>query len=319
MKIDQSTNWIKRYLLGELAEADRTAIEGELLADREKFEHVCAIEDDLIDSYLRGKMSRTDRELFEGHYMASQYNRDRVISARILIAEIDRIGAEKVEAGEKGTDAIWWKRVRDFLRWPQPAMVAAMALALLFASGALWLYLERSQLFERIVKIQNDAQIERTSLKQREQELVSRNQVLEREIASERQRYEESKAALEQLRLQQSSLSPAVLTFLLTPAPVRGEKSQPSLTLPHLNGRMRFLMELNGDGYASYQVRIQTVEGREILISQAGKVRLGTDREFAALTVQIGNLTKGDYILILFGRIADGRTEEIDRYVLRVS
>jgi hypothetical protein len=51
------------------------------------------------------------------------------------------------------------------------------------------------------------------SLKQREQELASRNQELEREIASERQRYEESKAALEQLRLQQSSLSPQFFPF----------------------------------------------------------------------------------------------------------
>jgi hypothetical protein len=105
----------------------------------------------------------------------------------------------------------------------------------------------------------------------------------------------------------------------LTPAPVRGEKSPPTLTLPLLTGRVRFLMELNGDGYASYQVRVQTVEGREILSSEVGKVRLGKDREIAALTVQAGKLTKGDYILVLFGQTADGRGEEIDRYSFRVS
>jgi hypothetical protein len=319
MKIDRSSNWIRRYLLGELAEADQTAIERELLADREKFEQVCAVEDDLIDSYLRGKMSRADRERFEGHYLASQYNRDRVASAKILIAEIDRIGAEKVKTGEKGTEVPWWNRVPGPVRWPQPALYAAVVLALLFASGGLWLYLERARLLGEIAKIENEAQIELTSMKQREQELASRNQELEREIVNERQRHEESKAALEQLRLQQSSLPPTVLSFLLTPAPVRGEKSPPSLTLPLLTGRVRFLMELSGDGYASYQVRCQTVEGREIFRSTADKVRFGKDREFAALTVQAGKLTKGDYILILFGQTADGRGEEIDRYFLRVS
>jgi hypothetical protein len=319
MKIDRSSNWIRRYLLGELAEVDQTAIERELLADREKFEQVCAVEDDLIDSYLRGKMPRADRERFEGHYLASQYNRDRVASAQILIAEIDRITSEKVEAVEKGTGIPWWQRFPDSLPWRQPALGIALLLALLFASCALWLYLERARLFGQIAKIENEAQIELTSMKQREQELTSRNRELESDISNERQRHEESKTALEQLRLQQSSLPPAVLSFLLPPAPVRGEKSPPSLTLPRLTGRVRFLMELNGDGYANYQVRCQTIEGREIFRSTAGKVRLGKDREFAALTIQAGRLTKGDYILILFGQTADGRGEEIDRYFLRVS
>jgi hypothetical protein len=319
MRADFSDNWIQRYLLGELAEADQTAIERELLADREKFEQVCAAEDDLIDSYLRGKMSRADRERFEGHFLASVYNRERVATAQILIAGIDRITGERVKAGERGTGVPWWKRFPDFLRWPQPALSGALVLALLFALSALWLYLERARLFGEIARIENEAQIERTSLRQREQERALRNQELQREIANERQRLEESKAALEQLRLQKSSLSPEVLSVLLPPASVRSDKAQPSLVLPRLTGRVRLLMELNGDGYASYQVKFRTVEGREIISSQAIKVRLGKDREFAALTIRAERLSKGDYILILFGQNADGRDEEIDRYFLRVS
>jgi hypothetical protein len=319
MKIDQPPNWIQRYLLGEMAEADQTAIELELLADREKFEQVCAVENDLIDSYLRGKMSRDDRERFEGHYLASRYNRERVAIAQILIAGIDRIAGERVKARERGTGIPWWKRFLNSTRWPQTALGVALVLALLFALGAIWLYLERVRLFGQIAKIENEAQIEHASLKQREQGLASRNQELEKEIANERQRHEESKAALEQLRLQQSSLSPTVLSFLLTPAPVRSEKAPPSLTLPRLNGRVRFLMKLNGDGYAGYQIRFQTVDAQEIFRRPASKVRLGKDREFAALTIHARRLTKGDYILILFGQTTDGRSEEIDRYFFRMS
>jgi hypothetical protein len=319
MKIDHSPNWIERYLLGEFAEADQTSIEQELLADREKFEQVCAVEDDLIDSYLRGKMSRADRERFEGHYLASRYNRERVAIARTLIAGIDRIGGERVKTGETEIAVSWWKRLLDSLRLPQPVLGVALVLTLMFASGALWFYLERARLLGQITAIQNEGQIERTYLKKREQELASRNQELERDIANERQLHEKSKAALEQFRLQHSSLTTAILSVLLTPAPVRGEKAPPSSTLPRLTGRVRFLMELNGDGYASYQVRFLTVEGQEILRRPAGKVRLSKDREFAALTIQAGVLTKGDYILILFGQTADGREEEIDRYPFRVT
>jgi hypothetical protein len=78
-------------------------------------------------------------------------------------------------------------------------------------------------------------------------------------------------------------------------------------------------MELGDAGYVNYLVALQTVEGREILSGQVGKVRLGKDRAFATLTIQAGKLTSGDYILILLGQTADGKIEEIDRYFFRMS
>jgi hypothetical protein len=78
-------------------------------------------------------------------------------------------------------------------------------------------------------------------------------------------------------------------------------------------------MALDHNDYANYQIILQTVEGREILRSRTGKVRFGKDRAFATLPVKAGELTKGDYILILFGQTADDKIEEIDRYPFRVS
>jgi hypothetical protein len=78
-------------------------------------------------------------------------------------------------------------------------------------------------------------------------------------------------------------------------------------------------MELYNNLYASYQAIIQTVEGREILRRRTGKVSFGKARTFATLPVNSGDLTKGDYILILFGQTSDGGSEEIDQYFFRVS
>ena len=110
-----------------------------------------------------------------------------------------------------------------------------------------------------------------------------------------------------------------VLSFLLAPATVRCEKAPPQWTIPLSAGKARLLMELDDNDYANYQVILQTVEGREILRRRAGKVRFGKDRAFATLPVKAGELTKGDYILILFGQTPDGGSEEIDRYFFRVS
>src|SRR6266545_2794234 len=101
MKIDQSENLIRKYLLGELAEADQAALEQELLIDRGKFDRVWAVENELIDSYVRGEMSRADRERFEGHYLASPLHRERVAIAESFLADIDQAAGETVEVREK--------------------------------------------------------------------------------------------------------------------------------------------------------------------------------------------------------------------------
>jgi hypothetical protein len=58
---------------------------------------------------------------------------------------------------------------------------------------------------------------------------------------------------------------------------------------------------------------------REIFRRRIDKVRFGNDRVFTTPPVKAGELTKGDYILILFGQTADGGSEEIDRYFFRAS
>jgi len=320
MKIGQRENLIRRYLLGALSEANQTAFEQELLADRGKFDHVWAVENELIDSYVRGKMSGADRERFEGHYLASPLHRERVATAEAFLTNIDQTVGGAIEIGEKDPVVPWRSRVSDLLHWPRPVLGGTMVLAFLLTVGGAWSYLERVRLTGQIAKLQNETLSEHASLKQREQELASRNQELEREIAVERQRREELKAELERLRRQPPSSSSAVLSFLLTPAaPVRSEKAPPQSMIPLFVGKACLLMELNGEDYANYQVILQTVEGREILQRRTGKVMFGKARAFVTLPVKAGELTRGDYILILFGQTTDGRSEEIDRYFFRVS
>jgi hypothetical protein len=321
MKIDQSANLIRKYLLGELAEADQAALEQELLIDRGKFERVWAVENELIDIYVRGEMSRADRELFEGHYLASPLHRERVAIAESFLTNIDQAAGETVEVSEKVPLAPWRRRVpqRSPLLVFGPVFGMVLVMALLLTSGLVWSYIERVRLTGQIANLQKEAQTERAFLKQREREQASRNQEFEKQIADVSRRNEQLKAELEQLRQRRQSAAPTILSFLLTPAPVRGEKAIPQSTIPLLTGRSRLLMELDHNDYVNYQIILQTVEGREILRSRTGKVRFGKDRAFATLPVKAGDLTKGDYILILFGQTADGKIEEIDRYFFRVS
>jgi hypothetical protein len=100
MKIDRREKLIWRYLLGELAEADHTALEQELLIDRGKFDQVWAVENELVDSYVRGEMYRPARERFESHYLASPLHRERVAIAESFLGDIDQAARETVEVTE---------------------------------------------------------------------------------------------------------------------------------------------------------------------------------------------------------------------------
>jgi hypothetical protein len=314
MKIDRSENLIRRYLLGQLPEAEQTALEETLLLDRGKFDQVWAVENAMVDSYVRGKMSRADRERFEGHYLASSLHRERVAIAELFLKDTDETIDETVEVRERELAIPW---LRSFLpRWAQPSLGAALVMAIFLTLGAVWLFIERTRLTEQVAKVQNDAQTERASLKRREEELALRKQELEKEIADERRRSGQLKTELEQLRRARQSILPAFLSFLLTPAPMRDKNGPPPPTIPFVKSGMRLLMELAGSDYSGYQIRLQTVEGREILNKTA--TRLGKDWAFATITLPAGTLAKGDYILVLSGRTARGEQEEIDQYFFRV-
>ena len=83
----------------------------------------------------------------------------------------------------------------------------ALVLALLLTFSLVWSYIERVQLTGQIARVQKEAQTEHAFLRQRERELASRNQEIEKEIADVSQRNERLKAELEQLRRRAESHS----------------------------------------------------------------------------------------------------------------
>jgi hypothetical protein len=318
MKINRHENLIHKYLLGEMADTDQTAFEQELLADRDKFDEVWSVEDDLIDSYVRGKMSGAVRKRFERHYLASSLHRERVAIAREFLEHIDRSAVEVIDLNETKPVASRESNFPVSRRWLQPAFGAASVITAFFLIfGAVWFWIERARLTEQLAKIQNEAQTERASLKQREQELSLRNRELEKELADGRQRSERLKVEIERLSLQSRSEPSIIFSYPLRPSSLRSENEPPPPTIRLLNGKVRLLMQLESRDHRSYQIRLQTAEGREILLRNTDEVIFGNDLVFVALTIPAKTLAKGEYFLILSGQTPDGRSEEIDRYFFR--
>src|ERR687897_538092 len=96
---DRDAVRLRGYLLGRLTSDEREAIE------RDSFERLCEVEDELIDEYLSSRLRDSERESFEGHYLSAPNHRTRVGVARQLrIAGADTIS----ETHERTTPSGSW-------------------------------------------------------------------------------------------------------------------------------------------------------------------------------------------------------------------
>jgi len=76
-----SENIIKKYLLGELSADEKASVEERLMVDRDFFEQMGIVEDELIDDYLEGNLANKNE--FERYILSNpkQYRRLKIVMA----------------------------------------------------------------------------------------------------------------------------------------------------------------------------------------------------------------------------------------------
>jgi hypothetical protein len=122
-----------RFLLNELSEPERIAIEDEFFVDDDRLAIVESAEDELIDAYARGELPEERRQRFEKRFLATASQRARVAFASAL-ATLAADGARVPEADAptplrpRAPTAPSRRRLRPII-W-QAAMAAALVLGL---------------------------------------------------------------------------------------------------------------------------------------------------------------------------------------------
>ncbi len=120
---DNDDSVLRSYLLGSLAPESRENVEKRLFSeDRIFWEHLCLVEDEIIDEYAQGTLSSEERNSFEQHFLCTDERRAKLEFARALKAHVEQREASR-------------QRVWDWLRRPlvPPAWAAGMAALLLLA------------------------------------------------------------------------------------------------------------------------------------------------------------------------------------------
>ncbi|MDX2029219.1 MAG: hypothetical protein SF339_01020 [Blastocatellia bacterium] len=293
MKNELQENLIHRYLLGDLPEAEREALEAQWFSDSDAFERVWESENRLVDGYVRGRLSADERARFESHYLASPVHRRRVEAARQLLAAADAQAPER-EMSFLGRIAAWFRL--------SPIPQYALAAGVLLAAGAIfWLLRERGRM-------------------RSEHEL---------RIAAERIERERVEAELDRLKRERPPTQPqpqpttpaaptataprTVFSFLLSPTSVRGGAGQP-LTLPAGTDLVQLRLRVDPGEWVRFEAAIHTADRAPVWRGRNLRARDG----IVTLALPAARLPHNDYILTLSGAAADGRVEEINRYSFRI-
>jgi hypothetical protein len=276
------------YLLGELSEQESVELEGQYFANSDTFEHLCALEDELIDRYVCGELSMRDRERFEKRFLSSPKQLQKIEFARSFFQYVAKAPPHR--------ERTW----RGITQWrfalPKPAILvpAALALAAAVGSGSWWLW--RMQSPTRTGGLQTQADRTRPAAAGGEQPALTRQQ-------GPSTSGQQSKGL--------------VVALLLTTDLTRGDARQTTLAIPSNSSWVELTANLEPDTYKSYRCELQTVDGHLIWSQEAAEARSGTSGKSVLVRIPAERFASRDYVFTLSGRTAAGKFEVVGEYAFR--
>jgi anti-sigma factor RsiW len=300
------------YLLGELREADQSALEERYFAEPEVFEQVVAAENKLLDDYSRGRLSEDRRARFERVYLTNPARRERVKFARALATRLD---AGAMAVSPRSATASWWQNVLAGLRGLTPALRYSLAFAtvLVLIFGA-WFLLNAWRRQRESAQIQaNAARQVRERAEQAEQERKHPP-----EVASGPNVNQPPPAPAPQPTVPPAptpETGPRSVTLALTFGGVRGGGSgrTPALSLSPATSQVRLVLRLNDDDYSAYRASLQTAAGSEIVHQADLKPLTSASGATLVLTVSARLLPPGEYVLKISGLNPNGEVDDLSK------
>ena len=142
-------NEVRRYLLGELEEAEQERIELRLLTDPAFGEEFDTVVDELTDQYVRDELTVDERKRAEEHFLSTPERREKLEFATELLSQADAKRGERAERSQvaavrpivaPATPSLL-DQIRAFWRRPSLAQGGLIAAVLLVVVGLVFVLL----------------------------------------------------------------------------------------------------------------------------------------------------------------------------------
>jgi len=321
----QQEDLMIRYLLGDLTEEEQTQIEERFLADKQYFEHLCSVEDALIDDYAQRNLTEYEHRKVEGLLLSSPRQAREIEFVQDIIKyvsnnpieEIDERDAGQLKPANKSRSLLALPHIRSL----GSAVALAVILILIIASVCIVIWnLALQKKIGQLVAMQAGLEERHEELRQQLNKQDDSREAIVKELESERRKREQLEEELSTLQESRPLISTNNIATLnlKTASFTRGEGK---LRVVHINPRVtQFQIRINLDkvgDYKSYSAVIKTFEGREIWSKdqiKPGQVNLAR----LVFTLPADILENHDYILTLKGQTGAESIVEIGDYPFRI-
>jgi len=272
---------LRRYLLGELSEAERESVEERLFANDQYSEHLSLVEDDLIDSYVRRELHGDELAHFESHFLSSPRCLERVSFAQAWLVP------KVVTFARPPRKSVW--------SWTLTALPMAAALFVVIM-GSVFLSFR-----DRISRQREESAALRRQIEELRAQATAKNPV-----APDVQAFVRA--------LPPQAASP--LSFVLLPGMRRdASRQEQRLLIPAGRHSVELDLMLTGQKqYPGYRVVIQNPDGAEVW----GRSQVAASRDPAGVALKVSVpsmvLKDGDYRVMVSGVGTSGEVEELNDY-----
>jgi hypothetical protein len=321
-RINSKDDLVKRYLLGDLSEAEQSALEDEYFINPSEYDRLCKVEDELLDAAARGSLSEADRERFERSYLTNPERRRRVMFAKALAQVVDENRAAK-RAAPQSTGRARIERHDTGLSWrshlarlPRGLRLAlSTAAALLILLGGTWLVIETSRLRARLAEALREGEARRL------QEQTQARQIADLE-AQYKQLAEERERLQAQLQAAKEKASPtsAPVIFALSLRAFRdpgGQEPRP-LIIPRGAEEARLRINLTEHEFPGYQVMLLTADGKEVFTIKGLSTQATRDGYVLIVSIPASKFADGDNVISLSGISDAGEVETLGKAIVKV-
>lgn len=327
-------DFLIRYLLEDLTEAEAAALEDAFFADNALFEQLEIAENDLADDYARGNLTVSQREKFEAVFLNSPARRRKTAVSTLLYEAAEKMPdaaglAETNQNVEREKFVIaarpgWRQTIESFFRAPQ--LIAGFA-ALLVLLGGAWLVWRTAQPSENLIAEQktpalagdhspaaandspNPASSEKPAIS-----LENSNNVIQRNgVPASTPEPKISPTPAVKVRQ-----PPVYAVLALAAGGVREGGETKTLALSDNTTAARLRLAFDEGDFSRYNAVVRTVEGKEIWRGAAKVVKSRTGLHSATIEIPGIQLSAGDFLVTLSGAGKTGVFETIEEYYFTV-
>jgi anti-sigma factor RsiW len=314
--MSESDQIMVRYLLGELSDAEQSALEERYFTNPQVFEQLVGAENELVDEYASGRLSPEVRKRLEQYYLAHPPRRERVKFAQALAAKVDRTRSDQAAFAPGTTRLTPWAWAPNFFRGRVLALSTGLVLFLLTVGGG-WFLLRTWRTRDPRTQAARAAQEPRNREVQQPPPLAG-------QPAPAADSNDKANRALNQAKKSPPSPGrPAASTsvmLLLTAGGSREGAPEPELKLVIPSGTKQVLikLKLKEGNYSDYRIVLQAIGGEMIFNRQGLRPRKTKSGPTFSIVVPARSFAAGDYMLTLRGVRPDAEVDDVSKSIFRV-